>query len=190
MAKKKAAPVNNPAPLLLQSPEDVEHFIRDIGTNQRHLMTLRTEMGGQIAEIEKKYADELALTRQVIDEKAEAVQLWCEAFRPLITNQGELKTVKFSAGRVSWRTTPPSVEFKSGMNTEKVLDFLKKRDLQKFIRTAETVNKEALLEDANFVRSALAPTIRIKQEEIFSITPVETDIDILKVRVVVSKEQP
>ena len=73
---------------------------------------------------------------------------------------------------MKWRRPPPSVVLRG---IETVLQHLKALRLDRFIRTKEEVNKEAILLEPDQVRNV--PGITIKQEEQFVVQPFETALE-------------
>lgn len=97
------------------------------------------------------------------------VQLWAEANRASLTDEGKRKTVTLTSGVVCWRLPPPKVTLS---NVEAVMQELRDRHLQKFIRTKQEPNKEAMLAEPGL--AALIPGVRIGAgSEQFVIEPAE-----------------
>ena len=67
---------------------------------------------------------------------------FCESRRAELTSGGRSKTVTFPAGTVSWRRRPVSIEIDE---PKLVLDELRRAGRTDLIRTAESVDKPALL---------------------------------------------
>jgi phage host-nuclease inhibitor protein Gam len=73
---------------------------------------------------------------------------------------------------VQWRLRPPKVVVKG---LEAVLDKLRRMGLERFIRTKEEINKEAILAEPDAVKRVAG--ISIEQGEDFVIKPFETQLE-------------
>jgi phage host-nuclease inhibitor protein Gam len=102
---------------------------------------------------------------------SQGVQIWCDAHRDELTQGGKTKTATLGSGTVQWRMNPPKCVLRG---TDAILKALKALGLQRFIRTKEEVNKEAILAEPAAVNAV--PGIRIEQTEEFVITPFEAEL--------------
>lgn len=146
--------------------------IKMIGDLQRNLARMQAEMNDAIAHITQTYQPKLeALTKQLTGLQA-GVQAFCEANRADLTNGNKVKTANFITGEVQWRQRPPSVRI-SGEDS--VVETLANLDLWDFIRTKDTVNKEAILNEPERVKGVSGIRI-ITGVEDFVITPFEQEV--------------
>ncbi len=67
---------------------------------------------------------------------------WCKTNRNELTNGGETKTANLTTGTVSWRLGTPSCSV--SRDVEGVIEMLRRMGLERFIRTKEEVNKQAV----------------------------------------------
>lgn len=179
MAKKVTRLKAAAAAYTPQSREQVSTDIRKIGDIQRELIRIETGINDQIAVITNKETPRIEALKAELTTLQKGVQTWCEANRSDITSGGKTKTANLVTGEVSWRIRPPSVSIARGM-TEKVLEVLKKMGLSDFIRSKETINKEALGEEMQKedgkVKNIPGLSL-IRDEEDFSITPFEQEVN-------------
>ncbi|ELK3731030.1 host-nuclease inhibitor Gam family protein, partial [Salmonella enterica subsp. enterica serovar Montevideo] len=109
-----------------------------------------------------------------IETLSKGVQGWCEANRDELTNGGKVKTANLVTGDVSWRVRPPSVSIR-GMDA--VMETLERLGLQRFIRTKQEINKEAILLEPKAVAGVAGITVKSGIED-FSIIPFEQEAGI------------
>ncbi|XKM14271.1 host-nuclease inhibitor Gam family protein [Orbaceae bacterium ac157xtp] len=156
----------------VQSKEEVTTSIRNLGDVQRELIRLETEMNDKIAEITASYSSTIELLKLKSTQLQTGIQIWCEANRDELTNNGKVKSANLVTGEVQWRNRPPSCTIRGA---ESVIEALKGLKLTRFIRTKEEINKEAILNEPNAV--AHVPGITIKKDvEDFAIVPFEQEI--------------
>ncbi|BAG78129.1 TPA: host-nuclease inhibitor protein Gam [Escherichia coli] len=157
-----------------QNRDAVITDIKRIGDLQREASRLETEMNDAIAEITEKFAARIAPLKTDIETLSKGVQGWCEANRDELTNGGKVKTANLVTGDVSWRVRPPSVSIR-GMDA--VMETLERLGLQRFIRTKQEINKEAILNEPGAVAGVAGITVKSGIED-FSIIPFEQEAGI------------
>lgn len=155
-----------------QSRDDVATAIGNIGKLSRDIDVLTARMNDEIAAITEKYQPEIDRIRNDLFPLQAGIQTWCEAHRAELTQVGKTKTVNLITGQVSWRIRPPSVSIRG---TGAVLELLKSKGLERFVRTKEELNKEAMLADPDAVRTIPGISI-VSGIEDFVIEPFEQDI--------------
>lgn len=168
MAKKHKAAA---ASYVCQDKEQTMAAIKLLGDTQRELTRIETELNDEIAAItdSRKTAIEALKTR--IDSLVTGIQTWCEANRAELCKDGG-KTANLITGEVSWRQRPPSVSIRA---VDKVLETLKALKLDRFIRTKEEPNKEAMLADPKTVQGIAGITINSGVED-FAVVPFEQEV--------------
>lgn len=154
-----------------QTREQTSEAIREIGERQRELARLTADMNDEIAQVKERWEAAAEPHKIRIAALQQGVQIWSEANRDAITQNGKTKTAAFTTGEVAWRLRPPSVVVRGA---EAVLDQLRKLGLKRFIREREEVNKEAILNEPEAV--AHVAGITISQGEDFIVTPFETEL--------------
>lgn len=158
---------------VVQSKEQAIEAIKCLGDIQRELIRLETEMNDQIAIITASFSSNIETLKQKSTQLQKGIQIWCEANRDELTNNGKIKTANLVTGEVQWRNRPPSCIIRS---VENVIKTLKQLGLNRFVRTKEEVNKEAILNEPNIV--AHIPGITIKKDvEDFAIVPFEQQVN-------------
>lgn len=173
-ARKTTGRIRAPAALhpVPQTREDVIEAIAEIGRAQRERQRIEAAMNDELAAIRERYEVEAAPHGETIKRQSAAVQTWCEAHRGELTRDGKVKTAALASGEVAWRTAPPSVRV---TGEAAVLEALRARGLDRFVRTKESVNKEAILNEPKSV--ADVPGIKVVQCEDFVIRPFETELE-------------
>ncbi len=155
-----------------QSREETATAIAEIGRHQRERDRIQADMNDELTAIKERYEREAAPHLAAIQTHAHGVQLWCEAHRAELTQEGKVKTAQLATGEVKWRTRPPSVSVRG---VEAVLETLKKLGLARFVRTKEELNKEAILAEPEAIQGIRGVTIG--QGEDFVIVPFETKLE-------------
>ena len=155
-----------------QSRDDVAAAIGDIGKLSRDIDVLTARMNDEIAIITEKYQPEIDRIRNDLFPLQAGIQTWCEAHRAELTQAGKIKTANLITGQVSWRIRPPSVSIRG---TGAVLELLKSKGLERFVRTKEEPNKEAMLAEPDAVRTIPGISI-VSGIEDFVIEPFEQDV--------------
>lgn len=156
-------------------PEDrdaVNAAIAELGRLQRERERIQADMNDRMAAVK---ADHDAVAKphgERISELAKGVQLWCEANRAQLTQDGKVKFHDFATGQVKWRLRPPSIAVRGA---EAVLSTLKNLGLQRFVRTKEEVDKEAMLREPEVARGVGG--VSISQREDFVVVPHESQIE-------------
>jgi phage host-nuclease inhibitor protein Gam len=86
---------------------------------------------------------------------------------------GTKKSMDLTHGTLGFRTTPPAIKPAKGVKWDHVLDMLKCRGMQAYVRQAEEVNKEMLLQDRETIGAEKLARLglEVKQEEKFYAEP-------------------
>lgn len=153
--------------------DEVNEAIAELGRCQRERERINTMMNDRIAEVKAEHDSAAKPYGERISELTRGVHLWCEANRAQLTNEGRVKFHEFATGVVKWRLTPWSVGLS---RVAEVLGLLKAAGKEKYIRTSETVDKEALLADREQIGDSIRG-IAFRQKEEFSVVPHESKIE-------------
>lgn len=165
--------VKVPAVSLYNSKSEADAAIAQIAILQRQRIRIAT---GVQARIDKINEDARIRVEPFNDEIAQIVKelsLYAEGNRDELTNNRKTKTVKLTNGTLQWRLTPMAVTIRG---IDDVLKRLKTIGLAQFIRTKESIDKEAMARER-----ALAETVEgvtFGQNEEFVITPNATNLEI------------
>lgn len=168
MASKIKARAQAYAP---QTKADCQADIKKLGDLQREFTRVQADMNDEIAKITKVAAPRLESLQERMDLLCAGIQTWCEANRDDLCGKG--KTANLITGEVSWRQRPPSVGIRG---VEAVLETLARMGLQRFIRSKQEPNKEAMLNEPDAVRGIAGINI-VSGVEDFIITPFEINAE-------------
>ena len=166
------APAKAPA-FVPQTRDDCAEMINQIGRIQREILTTQAAMNDDIAVITDSYTGTITQWQAELNALQDGVQAWCEANRADLTENGKCKTGRFVTGEVQWRQRPPSVLVRGA---ESVIEFLKRHGLERFVRTKDEINKEAILNEPAAVQGVAGITLKTGVED-FVITPFEQEIN-------------
>ena len=164
-----ATRVKQPAKLRFVSIEQVQSAIKEIGDLSREHTRLTKIGRASIGATSEQYAPQLKSLEKEIEPLQKAVQEYCEANRDELTEFGKTKTANFVTGEVQWRQRPPSVTIRGA---EAVMEFLQRMGFDRFIRTTQEINKEALLNEPDVAKGIAGVTIKTGVED-FVIKPFE-----------------
>lgn len=154
-----------------QTQADVAEAIRELGEKSRELTRLQADMNDELARVKEKWETQAQPLAKRCEALHQGVQIWCEANRAALTQNGKVKTAALTTGEIAWRIRPPSCRI---TGVEAVKDVLRRLGLERFIRSKEEINKEAILNEPAAVSHV--PGITIEQGEDFVITPFEADL--------------
>lgn len=168
MATRMKTPAASSVP---QSRADCALYIKNLGDIQREFERSKAEMNDAIANITKSYAPVLEAQQTRMAALQTGVQVWCEANRATLC-EGTGKTANLVTGEVSWRQRPPSVAIRGA---DAVIETLQRMHLERFVRTKEEVNKEAMLNEPDAVRGIGGITL-VSGVEDFIVTPFEVEV--------------
>lgn len=155
-----------------QTQTDCAADVRKLGDLQRALTRMQADMNDAIASITQQYEPNVEQLKAQIETLQQGVQTWCEAHRDELTNGGKVKSANLVTGEVQWRQRPPSCSVRGA---EAVIDLLKRLGLQRFVRSKDEVNKEAILNEPDAVRGVPGINIVTGIED-FVITPFEQEV--------------
>lgn len=177
-AKRKVGErVVEPPKLVVLAPknqEEAAEFVRKVGDEQRKLEAIAADAGSRIALIQETATKNAQPHQEGLDRLVDGLFKFFEMNRDELTNGGKRKSVDLGTGTIGEHTNPHKVELTD--KKEAVLANLKKLGLtDQFIRTAEEVNREAMLESEE--SRALAVTVKgvkITQAIEFLVKPADT----------------
>ena len=174
MAKKKKGRepqwLTTPPPTTL---DEAAEYIRLIGEAERAIIRHNTELNDAIALLTKGHAATIeGFVRQYQTLGARLYE-YAKANRKALTNDGETKTIILPTGSFSWRMTPKSVDIKK---PKEIIALLKALKLERFIRTKEEPDKEAMLKEEEV--AAAVEGVSISQRENFTIKPAEVNAEV------------
>lgn len=169
-AKVKSKATVFPAP---RNREEVVALIGALGGAQRERERLRLEMDEQITKLRERFDQLMTPYVDEIKVASAAIQLWCEAHRAELTQDGKVKTVNLMTGEVRWRNPPPSCK---AIRVKEAIEEVKAHGHQElFLRVKEELNKEAILAQPELITGY--KWLTIVQDEDFVIVPFETELE-------------
>ncbi len=155
-----------------QTREQVQNWIKQLGDTQRELGRTETLMNDEVAKITDDYTPQINRLKDRAKELLKGIQFWCEANRAELTD-GKSKTVNLVTGKISWRARPPSVRL---TKIDSVLESLRTLGLQRFIRSKEEVNKDAMLAEPEIAQTVAGVSIKTGIED-FVVEPFEQGVE-------------
>ncbi len=167
--RTKTAATNLPVP---QNDDDARGAIKEIGDQSREVVRLQAEMNDQMAAIKKDYGDRCEPINERIGILKDGLAIFAEANRDRLTRGGKVKYHEYSTGKISWRLKPAKVSVRGVAD---VIQALKAAGLQRFVRTKEELNKDAMLEERSIAGAIKGVTIGSDGED-FIVEPSETEL--------------
>lgn len=170
MSKTKNRTKTEALTVLVQSRDDAALQIKRIGDLQRDIERIQADHNDQVAVLQKAAVEAVAPIKAEIEEIELGVQAWATANRDALTDGGKVKFADLTTGFIRWRNNPPKCSV-TGMDA--VLALLEANpDLARFVRVKKEVNKEAFLNEAEFLEANPIPGVKIVQgKEFFVIEP-------------------
>ncbi|MET4206886.1 host-nuclease inhibitor Gam family protein [Bradyrhizobium sp. LA2.1] len=154
-----------------QDRESAVALLAEYGAALRELDRLELDMNEKIAGIKFAAAVGAEPTRAKVEQLELALQVYCEANRKQLTNDGRTKTADLDVGKASWRWTPAKVTIKG--KEETVLELLKRSEnpeLKKFLRPAVEIDRVEMLRNPKLAETVDGVEIT-KGVETFEIKP-------------------
>ncbi|WP_245411851.1 host-nuclease inhibitor Gam family protein [Phyllobacterium leguminum] len=127
-----------------QSREQAAAAVGRIGTLRREIDARKAAKDEKVRQAGEELEREIAPLVEEMGQQVEGIQVYCEANRTALTNDGRVKYHDFGTGRVSWRQRPPKV---SVSNVKAIIEHCKKFGLKAFLREKVEINKDAMLAD-------------------------------------------
>ncbi|MGS4886116.1 host-nuclease inhibitor Gam family protein [Roseibium sp. MB-4] len=156
-----------------QSKEDCDEMVRTLGDIRRDLARLEADMNDKLAETKDRFETKAEPLRDKAQELLDGIETWCAANRDNLTNNGKVKFAKLKNGEIRWRVRPPKVTVRA---KDAVLDALKELGLHRFVRTKEEIDKDAILEEPEAVKSVKGISIGSQGED-FIVEPFEAELN-------------
>ena len=172
-AKTGAAKTTSQPLAVPQDRREAETFMLEIGQHQRHLTRLETGMDDAIAKIKAAHAALAVPITTDIALLTDGLRIWAEANRAALTDNHKVKSAQLATGKILWRSRPASVRLSGKIDI--ILARLKAMGLNQFVRTSETINKEAMLAEKTVAASVPGVSIGSEGED-FEAVPDEAEI--------------
>jgi phage host-nuclease inhibitor protein Gam len=182
----KTKAIQYPVP---KTREAAELLLGEIGLLQTKVTIHQEKCNARVTGIHQAFNELVAPVNEEIEAKFQALHTYAEANRGELL-KGDTKSVKFATGLLAWRRTPLAVKL---TKIADVIKELKARGLERFIRTIEEIDKEALLachaDDNDPVIVDCIPGIKFTSREEFVAKPLESQIERVET-VAISKGVP
>jgi phage host-nuclease inhibitor protein Gam len=163
---KKAAAI-----FACQTKEQMQDAIMRFGCAEREHARIKADEGDQIAAIRAANVERLNELEAEQEKLLNGIQYYAEAHRAELC-PGNTKTANVQTGEISWRIDTPSVKVNG---EEAVIELLRARGLDRFVRVKESVNREAIKADPEAV--AGIPGIKIVSGvEKFSVKAYDVEV--------------
>lgn len=153
--------------------ETAERIVREIAELSLEERELKNELDRSILAAREKCGPRLNQIAETVKEKAALVQAWAESDPEAF---GKIKSFRFPAGKVGFRTGTPKLKTLAGWTFARVLDKLKELPWgAAFVRIKEEIDKEGMLNA--YASQTLSESeirsvgTRVVQEESFFIEP-------------------
>lgn len=166
MPKKAVIPVP-------KSLDEAARFLAQIGQEQRAADKIRAGLNTAVEKLKAKAMADDKPHEEKISQLVEGLFAYAEAHRDELTDGGKHKTVEVPTGIFGWRMTPPAVSLR---DVGSILESLKSLKLERFIRTKEEVDKEAMLKEPDVAKKVRG--VSIGQHEEFVAKPAELAVEI------------
>ena len=157
-----------------KSLNEAAQFLAEIGQEQRATDKIRSGLNAKVDELKAEAMADDEPHQKKISQLVEGLFAFAEAHRDELTDGGKRKTVEVPTGTFGWRMTPPSVKLR---DVESILESLKALKLERFIRTKEEVDKEAMLKEPEVAGTVKG--VSIGQHEDFVAKPSELKVEIV-----------
>ncbi|MEL6478113.1 MAG: host-nuclease inhibitor Gam family protein [Pseudomonadota bacterium] len=164
MPKNKQKAITVEAPQTMQECND---WIAKLGAWERERVRLEAKMGDDVAAIKLKYEGDVAPIDTAIGDLRAGIKAFAEANRVRLTNDGRVKSHRFPAGVVGWRTQPAKVTIRG---VDAVIEKCRELGMRRFLRMKTEINKDRMLAEPDAAR--LIPGVTIKSDgEAFEVKP-------------------
>lgn len=171
MAKKTRTTGANIA--VPQSKDEARAAVARIGVLNRQIAREQATLNDRVSKLKEAAETATAPLQEEADRLTEGLKIWGEANRRELTGGDKTKTVDLGTGEIKWRLLPPKVTIRGGV--EAVIEACKGLGLQRFVRTREEPNKEAMRAEAEIARTV--PGVSIGSEgEAFVVEPFEVEL--------------
>lgn len=156
-----------------KSLDEAAEFLAQIGEEQRATDKIRSDINTKVDKLKAKAMADVKPYQEKISQLVEGLFAYAEAHRDELTDGGKRKTVEVPTGTFGWRMTPSAVSLR---DVESILKSLKSLGLERFIRTKEEVDKEAMLKEPDVASTVKG--VSVSQREEFIAKPTELEVEI------------
>jgi phage host-nuclease inhibitor protein Gam len=162
-----------PCALVPTTRSEAETLTGEIARLKLKERLLATQMDGKLKEIRANYEGIFSGLKEQIDPMVEALHSWAQGHPEEFDGK---KSVDLLHALVGWRINPPSLKPLKGFTWAAVLERIRNLGRRDFIRTAEELNKDALLA-ARDAENLKAMYLQVLQDEVFFVEPKITQTE-------------
>lgn len=156
--------------------EDVERLMATVAAADAAARKITAQMDAEITRIRERYAAALDAEKAAREAAEAQIASWAELHK---ADFGDRRSMALTHGTLGWRLGNPAVKLRARVRAEQALEMVKAR-LPEFVRTAEELDKAALLNayagkavtDADLEACGL----RIAQTERFYVEPKTEEV--------------
>ncbi len=158
----------------INSREDAEAAMERLAAATHKRDKKLAQMNQELTEVRARFEDDITRHSEDIVAAGKALNKWSDKNPDLF---GNLRSLKMTHGIIGYRTNPPAVRTISGISMDRAIAFVKER-LPKFIRSTDTIDKEAILAARATLSGAELATVglRIEQGEKFYAEPEKDEV--------------
>lgn len=153
--------------------DEATRFLAEIGKEQRATDEIQSNLNTTVDELKAKAMADSKPHQEKVSQLVEGLFAYAETHRNELTNDGKRKTVEVPTGTFGWRLTPPAVALR---DVKAIMKNLKALKLERFIRTKEEIDKEAMLKEPGVAKTVKG--VSINQHEEFVAKPTELKVEI------------
>jgi phage host-nuclease inhibitor protein Gam len=161
MARKSKSAVSIPVP---STTTEANAVLYRVGELNRSVEMIEADYAEAVAKLRRDTDAHIAPLATEREQLSLGLHIFADTNRTTLLS-GDTKTVQLSAGAFGWRFTPPKVTLGRG-GEGKAIQTIKELKLKGYIRTKESLDKEALLRDRPVVAG-----IKYMQKEEFFLDP-------------------
>ncbi len=172
MSRNPPTRIKTAAVSVPRTREEAEALLGAIGRAQREVTRIEADLNDRVSTLKAEAGALATPFNEAIEADFKALHAYAEAHREELC-PSRIKTAKLATGELTWRIRPPSVRITGG---DKVIDALLRLGLGRFIRTKNEVNKDAILEEPDAVKSVKGISVTTGVED-FVAKPYETEIE-------------
>lgn len=143
-----------------------------IAEKQSALDKLNADLDKKVLALRAKADKEIEPLKVKINSLTEKLEEFANDNRDELLEDDKKKSVKFASGEIGWRSNKEKLQLKTAAS---VLKEIKKLGLTKFIVTKEDINKAALIQDREAVKSIKGASI-IPAEDNFFCKPLDSSL--------------
>ncbi|TFU43996.1 host-nuclease inhibitor protein Gam [Neisseria sp. WF04] len=147
MARKKR--YNTPAFTVgIQTRDEAVEHIKRYGDLSREATRMVADHNDTVAEMQEKLDAQIAPITAEMQAIEAGVLAWATANRDMLTDNGKVKYCNLTTGTIRWRFDPPKCQVRG---VDAVLALMQSDEkYARFVRTKHEINKDAVLNEADF----------------------------------------